>query len=477
MHKILTEWRKYLAEEERLNEIEMPAWASKIVYAPARALSAIERSVRKSTGIRGVLDPSVIYDTEGNIIIPPTNKLKQWQKDYPAWYAAAQAASNMTAGDPIGMVATVATGGAAKGAMAGVRAGRAGIKAAKAAKALKQVKPAKLTRAQQVGKAAPKKVGKAAPKGAARRAAELTRAQKADALHAAEMRVGKAAHNVEMAKLAKTRARTEKGIEHWNMKDWATAREAHVEFIQTAKEFAFDAKKLMKANPGNAAAKTRFDNALKRVRSAQGRHDKHFKGKTLEQARDAYLTRSGPKALAKQTARQDTAFAKQTARQDAELARLSKYRGMPTEEIILDQAKHMRTPDFTIKGVRVADMPKSQKAGHFKMLDKIEQTVAKSKAFKAARPSREAARDAKFAKMDAETAALRTKLAKDTKALAKDTKAWNVKANAELDAQKAEVFKKFAAALKADPGNKVLQQYVKGMRGVLNAMPRHGMGM
>ena len=270
MHKILTEWRKYLAEEERLNEIEMPAWASKIVYAPARALSAIERSVRKSTGIRGVLDPSVIYDTEGNIIIPPTNKLKQWQKDYPAWYAAAQAASNMTAGDPIGMVATVATGGAAKGAMAGVRAGRAGIRAAKATRALKQVKPAKLTRAQQVGKAAPKKVSKAAPKTPA----------SADAGRAAEK-----------AKLAKARARTEKGIEHWNMKDWATAREAHVELIQTAKGFAFDAKKLMKANPGNAAAKTRFDNALKRVRSAQGRYDKRFKGKTLEQVRDAALSR------------------------------------------------------------------------------------------------------------------------------------------------------------------------------------------
>ena len=299
MRKILTEWRKYLAEEERLNEIEMPAWASKIVYAPARALSAIERSVRKSTGIRGALDPSVIYDTEGNIIIPPTNKLKQWQKDYPAWYAAAQAASNMTAGDPIGMVATVATGGAAKGAIAGVRAGRAGIRAAKATRALKQVKPAKLTRAQQVGKAAPKKVskaapkkvGKAAPKGAARREAELAMAQKADALHAAEMRVSKAAHNVEKAKLAKQAARQKKGMEHWNMEDWAMAREAHVELIQTAKGFAFDAKKLMKANPGNATAKRWFDNALKRVRTAQSRYDKRFKGKTLEQVRDAALSR------------------------------------------------------------------------------------------------------------------------------------------------------------------------------------------
>ena len=76
---IVEETRKALKEQEQLNE-EMPAWLSKVVYAPARALSAIERSVRKSTGIRGALDPSVIYDTEGRIIIPPTNKLKQWQK-------------------------------------------------------------------------------------------------------------------------------------------------------------------------------------------------------------------------------------------------------------------------------------------------------------------------------------------------------------------------------------------------------------
>ena len=108
-----------------------------IVYAPARLLSAIERKVREKTGIRGVLDPSVIYDADGKLIIPPPSKLKQWQKDYPGWYAAAQAFSNQIAGDPVGLIATALGGGAlAKGAKA--------VKIA--AKGLKTVKPAKLTK-------------------------------------------------------------------------------------------------------------------------------------------------------------------------------------------------------------------------------------------------------------------------------------------------------------------------------------------
>ena len=110
---------------------------NKIVYAPANLLSAIERKIREKTGIRGVLDPSVIYDADGKLIIPPPSKLKQWQKDYPGWYAAAQAFSNQIAGDPVGLIATALGGGAlAKGAKA--------VKIA--AKGLKTVKPAKLTK-------------------------------------------------------------------------------------------------------------------------------------------------------------------------------------------------------------------------------------------------------------------------------------------------------------------------------------------
>jgi hypothetical protein len=129
---------------------------NKIVYAPANLLSAIERKIREKTGIRGVLDPSVIYDADGKLIIPPPSKLKQWQKDYPGWYALAQAISNQTAGDPVGLIATALGGGAlAKGA-----------KAAKiAAKGLKSVKPAKLTKVNLAAKAQKKK--------AAEKAAEL----------------------------------------------------------------------------------------------------------------------------------------------------------------------------------------------------------------------------------------------------------------------------------------------------------------
>tara|TARA_R100000951_G_C2621183_1_gene174514 strand:+ start:220 stop:771 length:552 start_codon:yes stop_codon:yes gene_type:complete len=126
---------------------------NKIVYAPAKALMAIERAVRKSTGIRGVLDPSVIEDADGKLIIPPPSKLKQWQKDYPGWYSLAQTVSNQTLGDPVGLIASALGGGViAKGA-----------KGAKAVvKSLKAVKPAKLTKANLAIKA--KKASAAAAK-------------------------------------------------------------------------------------------------------------------------------------------------------------------------------------------------------------------------------------------------------------------------------------------------------------------------
>ena len=125
---------------------------NKLAYAPANVLMAIERAVRKSTGIRGVLDPSVIEDADGKLIIPPPSKLKQWQKDYPGWYSFAQAVSNQTLGDPVGLITTILGGGViAKGA-----------KGAKAVvKSLKAVKPAKLTKANLATKAAAKKASAA----------------------------------------------------------------------------------------------------------------------------------------------------------------------------------------------------------------------------------------------------------------------------------------------------------------------------
>ena len=138
---------------------------NKIVYAPAKALMAIERAVRKSTGIRGVLDPSVIEDADGKLIIPPPSKLKQWQKDYPGWYSLAQTVSNQTLGDPVGLIASALGGGViAKGA-----------KGAKAVvKSLKAVKPAKLTKANfAIKKASAAKKLATQKKKAVEKAAEL----------------------------------------------------------------------------------------------------------------------------------------------------------------------------------------------------------------------------------------------------------------------------------------------------------------
>jgi len=93
---------------------EMSAALSKVVYAPARALSAIELAIRKATGIRGVLDPSALHDDNGKLIIPEPRSFRRWQKDYPTWYAAVQTFSNMTVGDPISSMAVAMTGGASK---------------------------------------------------------------------------------------------------------------------------------------------------------------------------------------------------------------------------------------------------------------------------------------------------------------------------------------------------------------------------
>ena len=138
---------------------------NKIAYAPANVLMAIERAVRKSTGIRGAFDPSVIHDADGKLIIPPPSKLKQWQKDYPGWYSFAQAVSNQTLGDPVGLITTILGGGViAKGA-----------KGAKAVvKSLKAVKPAKLTKANlAIKKASAAKKLATQKKKAVEKAAEL----------------------------------------------------------------------------------------------------------------------------------------------------------------------------------------------------------------------------------------------------------------------------------------------------------------
>ena len=102
-----------IIKEEIEKELKESA-ASKAFYAPARALSAVERWFRKKTGIRGILDPSVIKSADGKLIMPNWAKLKKqhpWVAKHPALFAVAQAASNVTLGDPIEMLALVASGG------------------------------------------------------------------------------------------------------------------------------------------------------------------------------------------------------------------------------------------------------------------------------------------------------------------------------------------------------------------------------
>ena len=102
-----------IIKEEIEKELKESA-ASKAFYAPARALSAVERWFRKKTGIRGILDPSVIKSADGELIMPNWAQLKKqhpWVAKHPALFAFAQAASNVTLGDPIQMVAMVAGGG------------------------------------------------------------------------------------------------------------------------------------------------------------------------------------------------------------------------------------------------------------------------------------------------------------------------------------------------------------------------------
>ena len=98
-----------------------PTALSKIGYVPARAISAFERWFRKKTGIRGVLDPSVIKGADGKLIMPQWASLKRqhpWVAKYPTLFAVAQAGSNVTAGDPIGMLALLAGGGITQKAIA-----------------------------------------------------------------------------------------------------------------------------------------------------------------------------------------------------------------------------------------------------------------------------------------------------------------------------------------------------------------------
>jgi hypothetical protein len=131
--KFTKELLREMIKEEIAALKEEKSFIGKIKYAPAEALMAIERAIRKQTGIRGVLDPSVIYDNEGNLIIPEPDKLKDWQKDYPALYAATQAATNMFASDPLSLAATL-TG------VGGV-ASKAASKLAKVAKGTKGFTP------------------------------------------------------------------------------------------------------------------------------------------------------------------------------------------------------------------------------------------------------------------------------------------------------------------------------------------------
>ena len=132
--KITKELLKEMIKEEIAALKEEKSFIGKIKYAPAEVLMAIERAIRTSPlGVRGVLDPSVIYDNEGNLIIPEPDKLKDWQKDYPALYAATQAATNMFASDPLSLAATL-TG------VGGV-ASKAASKLAKVAKGTKGYTP------------------------------------------------------------------------------------------------------------------------------------------------------------------------------------------------------------------------------------------------------------------------------------------------------------------------------------------------
>ena len=132
--KITKELLKEMIKEEIAALKEEKSFIGKIKYAPAEVLMAIERAIRTSPlGVRGVLDPSVIYDNEGNLIIPEPDKLKDWQKDYPALYAAAQVATNTFASDPLSLAATL-TG-------VGGLAGKAASKLSKVAKGTKGYTP------------------------------------------------------------------------------------------------------------------------------------------------------------------------------------------------------------------------------------------------------------------------------------------------------------------------------------------------
>jgi hypothetical protein len=131
--KITKELLREMIKEEIAALKEEKSFFGRFKYAPAELLMRLEREVRRRTGLRGVLDTSVIYDNEGNLIIPEPDKLKDWQKDYPALYAATQAATNIFASDPLSLATTLIGG-------VGL-AGKAASKLSKVAKITKGYTP------------------------------------------------------------------------------------------------------------------------------------------------------------------------------------------------------------------------------------------------------------------------------------------------------------------------------------------------